>query len=113
MLPTSSSRLCGYFRSPVDELLDMVERGCRTFMTSGALVENSEEGTGRLDAAQKRQIVDAFNAAENAGGRADLHAIAERLGIHYSTVVIHTRALRAGRRREWRVKPSDRMGAET
>ncbi len=100
MLP---SLICGYYRSRLDETLAIVERGCLRFREVGALVENSGERPGPITPEKKAQIIAEFRAAEK-HGRADLKAIAQKCGVGPSTVAVHTRELRAGRRKQWRPK---------
>ena len=80
---------CGYSTELVG-LLDMVERGCVRLMKEGggSLPQDQVHMGKGLGKSQKTKIVIGYNRGLS------LHSIAHDLGLHYNTVVRHTRALR-------------------
>jgi hypothetical protein len=94
-------------RSNIDELLDMVERGCRLFMRAGGghLSPDNPNWGRSLDPEKKARIVELFQW-QQANSTINLHAIAADVGVHYQTVANHTRHLRAGLPPAKRVKVS-------
>jgi hypothetical protein len=80
---------CGYSTEMVG-LLDMVERGCERLMKQGGggLSQTQVHNGIGLSKCDKTKIVIGYKRGLS------LHSIAAEIGVHYNTVVRHTRVLR-------------------
>jgi hypothetical protein len=76
--------------SNIEELLDMVERGCALFLRcGGGPLEKSDENHGKPISDAKVEAI-----CRRVGSGENMRKVARDLGVHYQTVVRYSRQVR-------------------